>query len=69
MAGVLAELSFVADDALYEREKPYDIIYADSSDQMKTNCRFQSFSEIEVTDGRPILQDFNLKLHGFIFML
>ncbi|KAF2807033.1 uncharacterized protein BDZ99DRAFT_479386 [Mytilinidion resinicola] len=69
MVYVLAELSFIADDPRYEREKPYDIVYASSSDPLKSNCQFATSSAIRITDCRSKFEEYNLKHHGFAFLL
>jgi len=68
METVIAELSFIADDARYEQEKPYDIIFADPSEPKKSNCIFQSVDSINIVDCRPHFHDFELRQHGFEFL-
>jgi len=68
MGSVTAELTFIANDAHYEQEKPYDIIFADPSDPQKSNCRFESVSDIRITDCRPHIHTFSLQKNGFQFM-
>jgi hypothetical protein len=68
MEAVIADLSFIADDARYEQEKPYDIIFADPSEPRKSNCIFQSVDAINIVDCRPHFHDFDLQQHGFQFL-
>jgi hypothetical protein len=63
----IASLSFLENDVLYQREKPFQIISSIAPSGWQTNCRFISVSDIPIRDCRASRNAYTLDTYGFEF--
>lgn len=61
-------MSFIADIALYDKEKPYELFMNAPVGIQKTNCQYVDHHSIEITDARGHEAQFQLDTSGFVFL-